>query len=91
MEKNRPPNYRDIGFTSFFKRSIGDAGARRATTLRDIQVSSTELNLDNTNVSGTLGDVFSVGKVNIDGKTGRVNIVTDEGEVTGYFGNRREG
>jgi len=89
VEKNKPVSYRDIGFTSFFKRSIADSGTRLARTLRDIQPSSTELNLDDTNVSGSLGDVLKVGLVELDGKTGRVQVVTQEGEVTGYFGNCR--
>lgn len=89
MEDRDQFNYLKSGFTSFFKRSIADNGMTGIRSLRGVRASKTELNLDETNVSGSLGDVINVGLVQIDGKTGRVNITTDQGEVTGYFGNRR--
>lgn len=89
MQRDEPINYLTAGFTSFFRRSIADQG-NGPTSLRAASSESPDLNFDNMNVSGSLGDTINVGLVQIDGKTGRIQIVTEQGDVTAYFGNRRE-
>ena len=65
--------YRDAGFNRFLRRSI--SSNPDAVNLKSVARGSTrQLNFDNAQISGSLGDVLRVGRITIDGKEGRQSI-----------------
>lgn len=66
--------YRDAGFNRFFHRSLNSNA--QATSLRSSGSgsSSNQLNFDNMQVSGSLGDTLKVGLITLDGKIGRQSV-----------------
>lgn len=78
-------SYIEAGFNGFFSRSIG--GNAQAKTLSSLSYGRTSgLNFDQTQVSGSLGDVIPVGLVKIDGREGRIDIQDESGNVIARFG-----
>lgn len=73
-------DYESAGFNGFFRRSIGSNPT--ATTLRALNGRSQkrELNFDEQQVSGSLGDTLRIGVIYLDGKTGRFQIIPQTGE-----------
>ena len=70
-------DYESAGFNGFFRRSIGSNPT--ATTLRALNGRTTrQLNFDDQQVSGSLGDTLRVGVIYLEGKTGRFKIVDDQ-------------
>lgn len=71
-------DYESAGFNGFFRRSIGSNP--NATTLRALgaRSGSRQLNFDDQQVSGSLGDTLRVGVIYLDGKTGRFKIVDEQ-------------
>jgi len=73
MNKDSGYTYRDAGFNRFFRRSIGSNPD--AVNLKSVmRGASQQLNFDNAQISGSLGDVLKVGRITIDGKQGRQSI-----------------
>lgn len=72
-------DYESAGFNGFFRRSIGSESA--ATTLRalPIKVGHRQLNFDDQQVSGSIGDTINFGAVDIEGKMGRIGITDEQG------------
>lgn len=72
-------DYESAGFNGFFRRTI--AGNGGATTLRTMSNStlSKQLNFDNQQISGALGDILRLGGINLDGKLGRISIFDERG------------
>jgi len=70
------PNYEDLGFNKFLERQIGsqENGSQQAM----MSSGSTEINFDNAQMSGSLGDMIQVGGNNIiiDGANRRI-VVND--------------
>lgn len=68
----------DAGFNGFFRRSIGST--QSAMYLDDLSTpaSSRQLNFDDMQVSGHLGDKLQVGPIILDAKTGRLMIVDSQ-------------
>lgn len=65
--------YRSVGFNRFFRRSL--RSNPDATTLRSVSGSgSRQLNFDDMQVSGSLGDTLRIGRILLDGKLGRQSI-----------------
>lgn len=72
-------DYESAGFNGFFRRSIGSNPT--ATTLRALNTrDNRQLNFDDQQVSGSLGDTLRIGVIYLDGKTGRFQIVPQTGE-----------
>lgn len=68
-------SYTGVGFNRFFRRSI--SSNQNTTTLSNsvpISNGSTEINFDKQQVSGALGDIFRIGKINLDGKLARISL-----------------
>lgn len=84
------PNYQDSGFNGFFRRSINsNAGVQVLTNMASQaggNYASKELNFDNIKVSGALGDILRVGKINLDGVKGRISVFDDDGNETTRLG-----
>jgi hypothetical protein len=72
--------YESAGFNGFFRRSIGSPGG--LTTLRALSSgssSSRQLNFDDQQISGAMGDALRIGTIYLDGKTGRIKIHDEQG------------
>lgn len=70
---NNKYTYREVGFNRFFRRSLGSNP--NAENLKGTATgSSRQLNFDNAQVSGALGDILRIGRITLDGKLGRESI-----------------
>jgi len=76
--------YLDAGFDRFFNRGI--IGGRSLSLLEGESgggnSSSRAINYDAANVSGSLGDSILVGRINLDGRVGNIDVADSEGRVT---------
>lgn len=89
MASNRKYTYSDAGFNGFLRRSIGSkANSNTLAQMKRDSNSMTQLNFDNVQVSGNLGDTFEVGKVLIDGVNSRIDGREDNDEVVWRLGRR---
>ena len=73
-------DYETAGFDPFLSRSIDQVGA----TLADSENMnySRQMNFDQQQVSGSLGDVLRVGNIQLDGVQGRISVYDgDNNEV----------
>jgi len=72
---NKKITYEDSGYNGFMRRTI--ASSQNNNTLSQISRNSNQmsnLNFDNMNVSGSLGDTITVGNITIDGSVGNGRI-----------------
>ena len=74
MNDDSKYTYREVGFNRFFRRSINSNP--NALNLKSVSPNggSRQLNFDNQQVSGALGDVLRIGRITLDGKLGRQSI-----------------
>lgn len=73
-------NYESAGFNGFFRRSIGSpSGLTTLRALSSSKSSSKQLNFDDQQVSGAMGDTLRLGTIYLEGKTGRFKILDDQG------------
>lgn len=74
MASTKDYTYREAGFNRFFHRSLSSNA--QATSLRSASVapSNNQLNFDNMQVSGSLGDTLKIGLITLDGKIGRQSV-----------------
>lgn len=77
-------DYSAAGFDSFLSRSIDDLSQ---TNLDSPGPVSTANAYDRQQSSGSIGDSLGVGNIRIDGVSGRIDIVDDQGNVVARFGN----
>lgn len=71
--KNQDYDYTTSGFNDFLSRSIdGGIGQAQAAPVRQV-------NFDQSQISGSLGDHLRIGSIDLDGTTGRISIF-DENE-----------
>ena len=71
-------DYESAGFNGFFRRSLGSDP--NATTLRRMSgTNKRQLNFDNQQLSGAMGDNLRLGTIRLDGKTGRVSVFDEQG------------
>ena len=73
----KPFTYQDAGFNRFFRRTL--TSNPQAASLRSSggAVSSNQLNFDELQVSGSLGDILKVGRIALDGKIGRLSVADE--------------
>lgn len=64
-------NYESSGFGPFLTRPLGSERGIRNSTVKQV-------NFDQNQITGSLGDVFRVGKINLDGSNGRISIYDDQ-------------
>lgn len=74
-----PYTYTDSGFNSFMQRSI-DSGAyftlsQTASEFR--KVNNQQINFDQQQTTGSLGDIIQVGDIDINGRDRRISIYDD--------------
>ena len=75
-DRNKPYTYKDAGFNRFFRRSIGSNSD--TVNLRSIPSGGgRQLNFDDMQVSGSLGDTLRIGRIPLDGKLGRISILDE--------------
>lgn len=71
-------DYETAGFNGFFRRTIGSNP--NATTLRAMSGNNQrQLNFDNQQLSGAMGDNLRLGTIRLDGKTGRISVFDEQG------------
>jgi hypothetical protein len=75
MPKDQMPTYQDLGFSTYLERPLTGTGGGATAAAG----SSSQLNFDSTQTSGSLGDKIQVGNITIDGSVGR--IIVNDGEV----------
>ena len=73
-ERNKIHDYESAGFNRFFRRTLSSDVF--TTSLRTVprRNNSGQLNFDNQQISGALGDALSLGRIRLDGKTGRISV-----------------
>lgn len=76
QQDNTSYDYEYFGFNQFLQRSIdGKEGMQAVAQSRNI-------NFDQAAVSGSLGDMFRIGRILLDGKSGRISVFdTTDNEV----------
>lgn len=75
-DDNDKHTYRDVGFNRFFRRSL--TSDPNVVNLKSMAGTSTrQLNFDNQQVSGSLGDILRIGRILLDGKIGRQSIMDE--------------
>lgn len=67
-------SYEDSGFDAFLSRSIDDLPQ---ASLDSTGPSSTQMRYDSAQLSGVFGDTVRIGKIFLDGKSGRIIMVDD--------------
>lgn len=84
--KNERYTYLSAGFNRFLNRSINST---QSTTLSEITSSSPrrEINFDQMQTSGSVGDKIQAGGIIIDGRNRRIVIVDELKNEVGWIGN----
>lgn len=68
-------SYTGVGFNRFFRRTIiSDPNATTLSNSQSIVKNNNQMNFDSQQVSGSLGDILRVGKINLDGKEARISL-----------------
>lgn len=71
MNQGKGYTYENAGFNGFMRRTIAsDPGSTTLSQMKRSSLSSNNLNFDNLQVSGNLGDTIEVGRILIDGASG---------------------
>lgn len=89
MDKNRTQYfYGDAGFSKFFRRSI-DNPSTTVSTLSEYARTATgqvrNINFDQQQVTGNIGDVVTIGDISIDGTAPNITMSKD-GVMRAVFG-----
>ena len=85
MARPAPYSYSDAGFNGFFRRTL--VSNPMASVLGNSQRSApNQLNFDQLQISGALGDKLRFGRIVIDGKTGRIGIEDENGSEVMWIG-----
>lgn len=80
---NSDYDYSTSGFDNFLSRSIDSLDQ---VNLDSAGPQSNNLRFDGSQISGALGDVFSIGNILLDGRTGRITLKDDDGRVVFVIG-----
>lgn len=79
-------DYTTAGFDPFLTRSIDGFNTPNLDAL-GATTSSSEVNYDQSQVTGSLGNAIQVGNIRIDGVTGRITIYDQNGNEAIWIGN----
>lgn len=79
--------YQDAGFDAFMQRSLSSDPTPQSLSEIAMLHPQTNINYDQQQVSGNMGDVFKVGSITIDGKQVRIDGVDTNGNVVWRLGN----
>lgn len=85
MARQTPYSYSDAGYNGFFRRTLGSNPDQML--LQTGGSNKQQLNFDDMQVSGSLGDKLRVGSIVVDGKTGRIFFEDETGQETMRLGN----
>lgn len=87
MARPAPYSYSDAGYNGFFRRTL--ISNPNNNVLGDTRSSggNRNLNFDDMQTSGALGDKLKVGRVVLNGKEGRIEIEDEQGKTVGLIGN----
>lgn len=87
-QSNAPLNYEDAGYNRFFRRTLNSNVSERS--LKNVgaarMYNSQDINFDGSQTSGSVGDMFRVKNVTIDGNIG-LKIHDPEGNEVVRVGN----
>ena len=73
---NKQHTYKEVGFNRFFRRSLNSDP--NVVNLKSMGGGgSRQLNFDNAQVSGSLGDILRIGRILLNGKLGRESIMDE--------------
>lgn len=71
-------NYESAGFDAYLSRSIDNVGQSAPQAM--------QVNFDQNQISGSLGDTLRIGSIFLDGKAGSIVIYDDQGVPVAIFG-----
>lgn len=84
-QEDQPYDYTTAGFDSFLTRSIDSTGT---LNLAQATVSQTqEINYDQSPASGSLGNILKIGNIQLDGSSGIISILDENGLEAIRIGN----
>lgn len=78
MQSNDIYTYANAGFDGFLSRSIDASNSPNLGVLPPINTGQ-QLNYDQMQVTGALGDHLQIGNITLDGGNGRISIFDNEG------------
>ena len=79
---NSDYTYEDAGFDGFLTRPlVGTSTENQGSVYQNRQV-----NFDQSQTSGALGDTFRVGRINLDGANGRISVFDENGNESVRIG-----
>lgn len=87
MARPAPYSYSDAGFNGFFRRTLVSNPNTMLLADSPSRSRGNQLNFDDLQTSGALGDKLKLGSITIDGKTGRIYIVDETGAEVLRIGN----
>lgn len=76
--------YEDAGYNGFFRRSIGSRSTDNNLSGMGTRMGS--INFDSMQVSGSMGDIFTIGKIQLNGRDERISIFNDNGDENTRLG-----
>lgn len=80
----KPYDYTTAGFDTFLDRSIDSNSA--VTLDSQPQAQSRQINYDQSQVSGSLGDILSIGGIQLDGQKRRITIYDENANESVWIG-----
>ena len=75
----KPYSYQEAGFNRFFRRTLGSNAQAVSLRSSSSATSSNQLNFDELQVSGSLGDTLKIGLITLNGKLGRQSVYDELG------------
>lgn len=82
MASPKEYTYAAAGFNRFFRRSIDSQSASTLSEAASFASSSSqEINFDQVQTRGSLGDIIQVGSITIDGTNGKISVFDGSNEV----------
>jgi len=86
-KRNKSYTYLDAGFNGFFRRTLAsDPTQNILNSSAQGGKGSREINLDEEQFEGFMGDVLQVGRVTIDGRRGAVSVFDENKNEVGRLG-----
>ena len=85
MARPAPYSYSDAGFNGFFRRTLSSNPGTQV--LASNSRPTRQMNFDDLQISGALGDKLKIGSIVLDGKTGRISIQDEVGTEVVRIGN----
>jgi hypothetical protein len=78
MDSNNRYTYESAGFTPYLRRPLGTAVGQQGLARTTLPIAR-NYNFDQAQVTGSLGDKLSIGKIVLNGSDGKISVFDDEG------------